>query len=295
MKKVGIVIVTYNRLELLIEVIDALRRQTYQDFQIVVINNGSTDGTLNWLNQQEDIVIISQGNLGGAGGFFSGMKYVAENGYDYCWIMDDDVICEKDSLKELLEGFKIVGDAGFLCSKVVGLDGTPMNVPYIDERHSEETYPNYFEFIKDQILKVKRATFVSVIFRVDIIRKLGLPIKEFFIWGDDSEYTLRISKVFPCYLCCKSVVVHKRVIQGNITFESEKNPNRIANYFYLFRNHLYIDLHYLGKTTYIRSYCKIIIMCFKQLFCLKWSKFIILLKVLIYSPTFNPKVHYPNI
>lgn len=294
MKKVGIVVVTYNRCELLKEVIDALRQQTYQDFQIVVVNNGSTDETSNWLSLQEDIITITQRNVGGAGGFYTGMKFVAEKGYEFCWIMDDDVICKDNSLEELLEGYKIVGEAGFLCSKVIGLDGTPMNVPYIDERHTADTYPNYYEFIEDQILKVKRATFVSVIFSSEIIRKVGLPIKEFFIWGDDSEFTLRISKLLPCYLCCRSMVVHKRAIQGNITFESENNPNRIKNYFYLFRNHLYIDRKYVGIKEYVLSYCRLFRMCVNLFLRFKWSKFLILLKVLVCSLTFNPKVQYPK-
>ena len=73
-RNVGIVVVTYNRLQLLTEVIDALRKQTYNDYQIVVVNNGATDGTEKWLSQQRDIITITQENLGGAGGFFTGMK-----------------------------------------------------------------------------------------------------------------------------------------------------------------------------------------------------------------------------
>ena len=292
---VGIIVVTYNRLELLKEVITSLRHQTYKDYQVIVVNNGSTDGTLDWLKCQNDVITITQDNLGGAGGFYTGMKYAVENNFDYCWLMDDDVICKENSLEELLKGYKIVGEVGFLCSKVVGIDGTPMNVPYIDERHADDMYPNYFEFIEDQILKVKRATFVSVIFSVEIIKKVGLPIKEFFIWGDDSEYTLRVSKLFPCYLCCKSIVVHKRIIQGNITFESEKNPKRITNYFYLYRNHLYIDRKYMGIKPFVFLYCRLFVMCVKQLLMFKWTKFLVLFKVLVYSPTFNPKVQYPKI
>ena len=58
-RNVGIVVVTYNRLQLLTEVIDALRKQTYNDYQIVVVNNGSTDGTEKWLSQQRDIITIT--------------------------------------------------------------------------------------------------------------------------------------------------------------------------------------------------------------------------------------------
>ena len=93
-KTVAIIAVTYNMLELLKEEINSLREQTYKDAQIIVVNNGSTDDTLSWLQQQQDIITITQKNLGGAGGFYTGMKYAAENGYKYCWVMDDDVICQ---------------------------------------------------------------------------------------------------------------------------------------------------------------------------------------------------------
>lgn len=99
---VGIVVVTYNRLSLLKECIDALRHQTYKNFRIVIVNNGSTDGTCEWLSLQNDLIVISQENSGGAGGFYTGLKYVAEHAYDYCWFMDDDVICNVDALQELL-------------------------------------------------------------------------------------------------------------------------------------------------------------------------------------------------
>lgn len=65
MKKIGIVVVTYNRLSLLKEVIDSLRKQTYESRDIIVVNNGSTDDTPNWLKEQNDIKTITQGNVGG--------------------------------------------------------------------------------------------------------------------------------------------------------------------------------------------------------------------------------------
>ena len=171
-RKVGIVVVTYNRLELLKEVIDALRNQSYNETQIIVVNNGSTDGTLIWLEEQKDIITITQDNLGGAGGFFTGMKYVAQNGFDYCWIMDDDVICTPTALQELLEAYHQKDNIGFVCSKVIGLDGCPMNVPVVDERPTSNGYSNYYDLIEHQMIKVSISTFVSVLFIVDIIRKL---------------------------------------------------------------------------------------------------------------------------
>ena len=63
--KVGILVVTYNRLELLKEVVSSLRSQTYKERDIIVVNNGSSDGSEEWLLQQSDIHVITQGNVGG--------------------------------------------------------------------------------------------------------------------------------------------------------------------------------------------------------------------------------------
>ena len=67
--KITAVVVTYNRLEKLKKVIESVRSQTASLLQILVVNNGSTDGSREWLESQNDIYLINQGNLGGAGGF----------------------------------------------------------------------------------------------------------------------------------------------------------------------------------------------------------------------------------
>ena len=76
---VACVVVTYNRLGCLKQCLNALRNQSCQQFDIIVVNNGSTDGTKEFLDSQKDIIVIHQQNLGGAGGFYAGMKYMMEH------------------------------------------------------------------------------------------------------------------------------------------------------------------------------------------------------------------------
>ena len=82
MSKVGVLIVTFNRLKLLQEELTSIRNQSYQDFDIIVVNNCSNDGTKEWLNEQDDIhsIDISPKNIGPAAAFSLGMKYIAEHG-----------------------------------------------------------------------------------------------------------------------------------------------------------------------------------------------------------------------
>lgn len=291
--KVGIVVVTYNRLALLQEEIEALRKQTYKEFQIVVVNNSSTDGTLEWLKGQNDIITITQGNVGGAGGFYTGMKYVAENGYDYCWVMDDDVICHTDALEHLIAAYAKHPDAGYVCSKVVGIDGSAMNVPILDMRKGNCDYASWYEESGDSILRIKKSTFVSAMFPTSIIREVGLPYKEYFIWGDDWEYTQRVSTSHVSYLALNSAVVHKRIIQKGMSLKYETDKKRIRMKFYAFRNLAYNYLKF-GEKSKFRT---MLTACKESLSFLVHGRFYywwIYQKAMLSLLTFHPSIDYPK-
>lgn len=293
MMKVGTIVVTYNRLQLLKEVIDSLRKQTYKNHQIIVINNGSTDDSLGWLNEQKDIITITQANLGGAGGFYTGMKYVVEHDYEYCWVMDDDVICKPTALEELVKAYQAQDNIGFVCSRVIGIDGVPMNTPYPNIVSSENGYADLYDLVADYaMVKVSIATFVSVFLGSQRIKEMGLPIKEYFIWGDDSEYTERISSRYPSYIACRSIVVHKRAIQRSLTFEEEKNPQRIKNYFYMFRNNAYTRLIHNKKKLFIKQIIIQLLQAIKLLSKGKLQQSLIIFKAYISLITFKPQIKY---
>jgi GT2 family glycosyltransferase len=292
---VGIIVVTYNRLSLLKEVIDSLRGQTYEDYKIVVVNNGSTDGTKEWLESQDEIISITQENLGSSGGFFAGMKYVAEAGYKYCWVMDDDVICTPDALEELIKAIQVKKDIGFVCSKVVGIDAySPMNVPTVDTRPTKNGYANWFDCVDDYMVKVRAATFVSVLLPTERIYELGLPYKEFFIWGDDTEYTSRITNKYDSYVACKSVVVHKRALQGALSLNSEKDKNRLKNYFYMYRNQAFATNKNGLRKEKIKFHISLIVFSLKLSVRLDFTKVFIILKSQFALLKFSPKIQYPN-
>ena len=298
MKKVGIVVVTYNRLALLKEAIDSLRNQIYTNREIVVVNNGSTDGTQEWLNAQKDIIVITQQNLGGAGGFFTGMKYVAEHDYDDCWIMDDDVVCHSDALQELVSAYNKKPNIGFVCSKVIGINGCPMNTPTVDDRPSSNGDADFTDLITESMIKVKTATFVSVLCSVKTIKEVGLPYKEFFIWGDNTEYTNRISLHHECYMVCKSVVVHKRAIQGPLFFETETNPLRQKMYFYMMRNDAFIEFKYnklyLNRRMRFRYYVRQYKYALSLLLHGRRLQAMIVVRSVLAMLSFNPTIQYPS-
>ena len=107
MKKVVAIVVTYNRLEMLKQCIDAIMKQTIR-CDILLVDNCSTDGTREWVNDyllpiESNVYYINTGeNIGGAGGFNYGLKEAIKGDYYYFWIMDDDCVPKEDALEKLL-------------------------------------------------------------------------------------------------------------------------------------------------------------------------------------------------
>lgn len=117
--KIIAVIVTYNRLPFLKQVVAALKHQTILIETILVVNNSSSDGTKEWLITQKDLITIEQQNTGSAGGYNTGVKWAYEQGADWIWMMDDDVLPAPDCLQQLLE-YKTISE----CLHPVHIDVT---------------------------------------------------------------------------------------------------------------------------------------------------------------------------
>lgn len=238
MKEIAAVVVTYNRKELLIHCIEALLNLKRNLCDIIIIDNNSSDGTEKMIKTRYSKMVNyynTGDNLGGAGGFNYGLRKAVEQGYKYAWLMDDDCIVQKESLEQLLkESEELHNEYGFLCSRVLWKDDTlcRMNIPKI----------SYSRKINDNIresFRVIMATFVSFFVRCEVVKEVGLPIKDFFIWADDLEYSRRISRNYPCYYVYASVVTHlcKSNIGSNLAID---NSIDLGRYFFAYRNEYYL-------------------------------------------------------
>ena len=245
------VVVTHNRIDLLRQCVAQLENQTCT-CDILIVDNASTDGTAQWLESKPELNCRNAGaNLGGAGGFNLGMRWAVEAGYDYVWVMDDDTLPDPDALEKLLEADRILeGNYGWLSSVALWTDGSECRM---NRQKLKKDFYEYSPLMKYGLVQAEQATFVSLFLRSETIRQFGLPIKEFFIWGDDIEFTRRIAVRggLPCFMAGQSQVVHatKTNVGSNVALD---DVERIDRYFYAFRNeaHLYRQEGIKG-----RAYC----------------------------------------
>jgi len=217
-KSVVAVVVTYNRMTLLLQCLTHLRAQTHKPDVIVIVDNASDDGTTEALQQQgfldaEDVHYKRLNeNLGGAHGFAEGIRYANEIHAQWIWLMDDDSLPSEHALEALMHASRdIEGFSGerpsILASFVRWTDGSahPMNLPVI--RRVKEI--EFFSVLdRCHILPIRSTSFVSCLINGDIARRERLPIAKYFIWNDDVEYTSRILRFRNGYLVPSSIVTH---------------------------------------------------------------------------------------
>lgn len=238
MERIAAVVVTYNRKELLLQCVQALLNQQGTVCDVLVVDNASTDGTQQAVQQLGHSRLYyqnTQSNLGGAGGFHFGMKWAVEQGYDYVWIMDDDCLPAPTALNELWQAHQTLkGGYGFLSSVVLWKDGKECRM---NRQKIKKSYYEQIELLSRGMVQIEQATFVSLFFPAKVIQAVGLPLKEYFIWGDDIEYTRRISvrNGMPCYLVGKSIVTHLMEHNTGSNLATDV-PGRIDRYRYAFRN-----------------------------------------------------------
>lgn len=244
MRRIAAVVVTYNRKEKLRNCIEAICRQTASEHpEIFIVDNNSSDGTAEMVRDivsahEQDTRIIYRNtgyNSGGAGGFCYGIRKAVEAGYTHLWLMDDDCVPEEAALEEFLKyDAEHSGEYGFLSSKVLWTDGSlcTMNV-------QRETVTRNLGSMPDTCTGIEMASFVSLFLPADVVRDVGLPFREFFIWSDDWEYTRRISAKYPCMVVPSSVVVHDTPVNCGADI-SRAPEDRVGRFRYLYRNDVYL-------------------------------------------------------
>ena len=295
MKSVAAVVVTYNRKVLLKEAIDALLAQSSPEADVLVVDNASTDGTKEYIADyiaQDKIIYINTGeNLGGAGGFNFGMRQACEAGYKYIWIMDDDAIVKKNALEELLNADHLLkGNYGYLSSAVFWTDGKPC---VMNRQKLIKDWTNDLEYLADGLVRTYYSTFVSFFVKASTVDELGLPIKDFFIWGDDVEYSNRLSKKYPCYVVGKSQVIHKTKDNNGSNIAKEQG-DRIGRYKFAYRNECVIAREN-GLKGRLRQFAKVNYNMLRVIFTRnphKLKKLGVILGASVQGIFFRPEIEY---
>jgi rhamnopyranosyl-N-acetylglucosaminyl-diphospho-decaprenol beta-1,3/1,4-galactofuranosyltransferase len=205
METIAAVVVTYNRLADLKKCLDTLREQTRPLDAIFIINNGSTDGTDEWLATQSDLRVTTQANLGGAGGFAAGIDTAYKAGYTWLWCMDDDCLAAPDALANLLNSPNL--GPCIKNSMSVSVNSRDELAFFVDRPN--QAYRKVSDMAGLDLIYGVASFFNGTLVHSGVVKAIGIPDKDLFIWGDEVEYMTRAQKMgFPVVTVPSSVFYH---------------------------------------------------------------------------------------
>lgn len=228
--KIGVIIVTYNRLDKLKKTLSVFSQQTVLPSYVLVVNNASTDTTSIFLQEWKDIddgfdkyVITKEFNSGGSGGFYTGLEAALKLGLNWIWVSDDDAFPEKDAIENaslFLDNYNSnLNEVSAICGQVI-------NKGKIDLEHRKNMRCKGLNVVEEflpekeyekQYFELNCFSYVGTIINKKKLAQVGLTNKDYFLWWDDTEHSLRLSKVGKI-ICVPAIKIHHNVSNGNGDF-----------------------------------------------------------------------------
>jgi len=258
--KVYIIIVTWNSSKHITNLFLSLKDMDYpkSDWNIVVVDNNSSDGTINKLRQWQhkmmnfDTIIQNKKNTGFSGGNNIGIEYALKHGADYVALLNDDVIVEPNWLNNIIEPMEADQEVG-LCQ--------PLLTRY-PEVHRINNFGNAYQFtgfgysvgegrrdkefftqFEQEKYEPAYNSFSTVVIRKQVLEQIGLMDQFYFMYHEDTDFCFRARLQGWKLLATRSAVVHH-----NYKFPSKKNKIR---YFWLEKNRFYLMLKFFKLKTLI--------------------------------------------
>jgi hypothetical protein len=201
MKKVGIVICNYNKVDKVLECIQCILEQKFTDYDIYVVDNASTDGSAQAIREKYGdklTLIVNDENLGGSGGFNTGLKIAYAKGYPYLMCIDNDAMLDENAVGNLVEFLDEHNEVGMAASKIYHLE-EPDYIQQFGQKIDFEIFCTevpHLNMLEDgtmpDYLYVDSVAACSLMVRRTTIDKIGFLPEENFLYWDDTEW---------CYLC----------------------------------------------------------------------------------------------
>lgn len=205
----SIVILTYNQIEYTKLCINSIRRFTkFGTYEIIAVDNASTDGTIEWLKQQDDIkTIFNLENLGFPKGCNQGIEIA--NGENILLLNNDTVVTQNwlDNLLTCLYSSEDIGAVGPVTNSAAYYTAIPVQYQTIDEMHEFASQYNFSASDKWEE-RLKLIGFCLLI-KKKVVEKIGLLDEQFSPGNfEDDDYSVRLRKAGYKLFLCKDTFIH---------------------------------------------------------------------------------------
>ncbi|MDB2248605.1 glycosyltransferase family 2 protein [Halorubrum ezzemoulense] len=230
--KVGIIVINWNNYEDTAECLNSISNISYPDFDVILVDNGSRDGSREQLQEEFGWCkfVFNNENLGFAKGVNSGMKSRLER-YDYFLLLNNDAIVQPGLLNQLVVTGEEQGDIGIVGAKLQ-YDESTIHSAGREFKSFDNIYEGKDPNEVNGIYEVGGVIGACMLIKVDMILDIGMLDEDFFFGGEDEEYSLRaIENDWKIVVQGDASVLHKSGATADrddfIKYHSTKNQMKL--------------------------------------------------------------------
>jgi GT2 family glycosyltransferase len=239
---VFIVVLNWNGLSDTLECLEAVGRLDYPNRHVVVVDNGSTDGSADAIAARypSAVLIRHRENLGYTGGVNAGLQHAIQHGADYVWLLNNDAVVTPGSLTRLLAFAEQHPRIGLL-SPVVRHYDEPHDIQFagtlLEEPPARVPHVHFLDggaaLVGDLVL-----VGTALLIRSSVVSGIGSLDDRYFAYGEDWDYSLRARAAgFEVAVLPAAVVFHKSA--GSLGSDSPlKEYLMVRNRYLVWRSHL---------------------------------------------------------
>lgn len=246
--RIYIILLNWNGLNDTLECIASLQKVDYESFETIVVDNGSTDGSVEEIQSRHpEITLIATGeNLGFAEGNNVGIRHAIAQGADYVLLLNNDTVVAPDFLAELLKASKASADRGIFGAMIYFYQ-EPARIWYA----GAELDPYHLQFghvtveSKGEVYETDYVCGCTLFAKADIFKKIGLLDAKFFLTYEETDFCYRARKEgYKSYCASRAKVWHKI----SASFGGSSSP--LITYF-MTRNALLWGERHLKKSVHL--------------------------------------------
>lgn len=249
MKQTGIVICNYNKCQDVLNCIQSVLESRYTDYDLFVVDNASTDDSVAQITQKYGdrlTLLVNKENLGGSGGFNTGLRKILASGYEYAVCLDNDILVDENAIGALADFLNHHPETGMVGSIVYHMEEPDYVQQYglnIDFNNyvAETLYSNHpHDDSIPEMMYCDTVATCSMMVRTGILSQTGIMPEDNFIYWDDMEWGYR------CNLAGYKVAVTKQSVVLHRMGAKKVSVNTFPTY-YMWRNWIHFFMRYVKE------------------------------------------------
>jgi len=215
--RVVIVILNWNGYRDTVTCMQSLREIAYPSCEVVIVDNGSTDGSVARLREEfKDVVYLeNQENIGYTGGNNVGIRYAMEHGAEYVWILNNDTKVPADALTRLIAAAEKDLKSGLIGPKILQMENPELAYSMVGRLNMWFPWPDRMEGeegskVTGEAVRVDFLSGASLLVKREFVEKVGLLDERFFFYWEENDWCERGRKAgFHSLLVPDAKVYHK--------------------------------------------------------------------------------------